>query len=82
MYTPSPVPHDSLTGMERYLQQELQRIADHFRSFSVDGVQLAVRNVAPSKPRDGLVVFADGTNWNPGTGRGVYVYSSGAWVKL
>lgn len=39
-------------------------------------------NAAPSKKREGMIVFADGTNWNPGTGKGVYAYYSGAWNKL
>lgn len=35
--------------------------------------------------RDGLLAFADGTNWNPGGGgEGLYRYESGAatWVKV
>lgn len=36
-------------------------------------------NVAPDKPRDGNVAFADGTHWNPGSGRGLYYYRNGAW---
>ena len=39
-------------------------------------------NVAPAKPREGMVRGADGTNWNPGGGKGVYAYYSGTWNKL
>jgi hypothetical protein len=39
-------------------------------------------NVAPDKPFEGLTVGADGTNWNPGGGKGVYTYYSSAWNKL
>ena len=39
-------------------------------------------NVAPTKPREGIMRYADGTNWNPGGGRGLYHYQAGAWVKL
>jgi len=35
----------------------------------------------PGKPREGQVVYADGTDWNPGQGAGVYVYSGSAWTK-
>ena len=35
----------------------------------------------PAKPVDGDLLFADGTNWDPGDGRGFYYYDSG-WVKL
>lgn len=36
----------------------------------------------PAKPRDGMTVYADGTNWNPGGGEGFYGRENGAWVKL
>lgn len=39
-------------------------------------------DVAPTKPREGMIYGADGTNWNPGTGKGIYAYYGGAWVKL
>ena len=42
-----------------------------------------VSNVVPSKPRAGDVRYADGSNWNPGSGQGLYIYlSTGAWSKL
>ena len=42
------------------------------------------RHVAPKKPRTGMVVLADGTDWDPGSGRGVYVYDEdiSAWRFL
>lgn len=47
-------------------------------------VQLEPQYVAPSKPREGMVVMADGVSWKPnGTGgQGFYGYRSGAWVLL
>lgn len=50
---------------------------------TLDLIRLTEINVAPDKPRDGDVRFADGTNWNPGgTGRGFYGFYTGAWHKL
>lgn len=45
--------------------------------------RLEVISVAPAKPRNGLY-FADGTAWNPGAGRGLYLYdeSTGLYTKL
>jgi len=37
---------------------------------------------APSNPQEGMVVWADGTNWNPGSGAGLYEYRGGSWQKL
>jgi hypothetical protein len=28
------------------------------------------------------VVFADGTAWNPGSGRGLYYYDTNAWTHI
>lgn len=82
MYTPTPVPRGNLEALENYLESELQRLAIDLEANIIAKVQLAETFVVPSKPRDGLLVFADGTSWNPGSGRGIYVYSSSAWVKL
>ena len=40
---------------------------------------LDVTTAAPSKPRDGDARYADGTNWNPGSGEGLYDYYDGSW---
>lgn len=44
---------------------------------------LGVLNVAPIRPRDGMIAYADGTNWNPGAGgEGVYAYYNSTWNRL
>ena len=45
-------------------------------------LQLTVQHVAPIGPADGFIAYADGTDWNPGSGKGVYEYRTGAWYKL
>lgn len=39
---------------------------------------------APTKPRTGDIRFADGTQWNPGSGRGIYYFDAtgGIWIQL
>lgn len=37
---------------------------------------------APIKPRDGDIHYADGVNWNPGGGQGVYYFDGSGWVQL
>lgn len=37
---------------------------------------------APVNPSDGMIVGADGTSWNPGSGAGYYGYRNGAWHFL
>lgn len=41
-----------------------------------------VTNVEPLRPTEGMVRIADGTNWDPGSGAGMYLYLGGAWNKL
>lgn len=62
-------------GIERYLQEELQKISDAVMLLADNPIQ--IRDVAPTRPRNGLY-YADGTNWNPGSGKGVYRYDEGA----
>jgi len=39
-------------------------------------------HVAPARPRDGMIRRADGTDWDPGDGEGLYQRLSGTWEKL
>lgn len=36
----------------------------------------------PSVIEEGLLVRADGTNWNPGYGPGIYQWRVNEWVKV
>ena len=76
-YTPGP----GLGAIDAAVKRELDRISQATRG-AAPYVQLQVLAVAPDRPRKGMMVYADGTNWNPGSGAGVYVYSGTAWVQL
>jgi hypothetical protein len=76
-YVPGPVPADAFP----WLVRELQAISQADRA-STPAVYLQALAVAPDKPRDGMVVYANGTNWNPGSGAGVYVRKGAVWVLL
>lgn len=78
MYSPRFVPSE---GLQQFLEVEHRAIAEAMNS-PVPWLQLEVRYVAPEKPRDGMVVLADGATWNPGSGAGMYLRLGGAWVKL
>jgi microcystin-dependent protein len=39
-------------------------------------------NAPPDKPREGMIRGADGTNWNPGSGKGLYIYVDATWKRL
>lgn len=69
-------PEDLLT----YINSEFNKI-----TITLDRLEQMVldqTNVVPSKPRDGMLKYADGVNWNPGAGQGIYAYYGGVWNKL
>jgi len=65
-YTPS-LYHGG--AIERYVQEELQRLSEVI--VPIEDGAMEIRHVAPEKPRNGLF-YADGTDWDPGSGKGVY----------
>lgn len=80
-YVPRPMKgSEELEELRKYVEDELLAIS---RDLS-ETVALELRPIyaAPTRPREGMIVFADGTSWNPGGGKGAYQYLSGAWVKL
>lgn len=77
-YTPLDPPPTIDQEMARYVIEELRRIATAF-DLVLDVDKL---NVAPDKPRDGMIRYADGSNWNPGSGAGLYIYKGSSWVLL
>ena len=50
--------------------------------FQEVALAMATSYAAPGKPQDGMIVKADGTHWDPGSGAGFYGYSGSAWVLL
>jgi len=47
-----------------------------------DGFVLVAPTGEPAPAEDGMIAYADGVNWNPGSGEGFYGYYNGAWHKL
>lgn len=78
-YTPEILPRGQ--DLAEYLQRELSRIAAEFTLIE-EGRGKPILYVEPPKLRDGMLVYADGTAWNPGSGAGFYERRGGAWVKL
>lgn len=78
-YQPGDPPADP-AQLQRYLREEqlkwkaaLDALADGF---------LPVVHAPPARPRDGMLRNADGTDWEPGSGAGLYRYGAGAWHFL
>ena len=79
MYVPKLPPAGS--PLAEYIYAEFLRISEEIGLIR-EGRGLSVLASAPKKPREGMIVIADGTNWNPGAGLGAYEFKAGVWVKL
>jgi hypothetical protein len=42
----------------------------------------SISHVAPTRLKEGMIRQADGTDWNPGAGAGLYQYRSGSWARI
>jgi hypothetical protein len=62
-----------------YCAKEFQALQDSLNSAIWE---LPTSYKAPDKLRAGMIVLADGTEWNPGSGAGFYGYYGGSWHKL
>lgn len=80
-YAPGHPPDDP-RELQRFLIEELQKIGAAIAALALG--HLDMTTVAPPKPRNGDVAYADGSLWNPGSGVGVYYYkgATSAWVFL
>ncbi len=81
-YEPPSTTPVNARDFQAWVLDELRHIADAMSELETDLILLKEWNAEPDKLYNGLVAYADGTNWNPGSGRGVYAYENGVWVKL
>ena len=80
-YRASSTPEiQDLAALTEFVRREFKRIEED--SLVQDFLYLKKSYAAPAKPRDGMVVLADGTSWNPGAGAGYYGYNGGTWTKF
>jgi len=79
-FVAGPIP----THEDPTIQSLLRIIWDLFISLEGDVTQLTLTEIhtAPQNPQNGQIWYADGTDWNPGSGRGVYIFKGSAFVFL
>jgi hypothetical protein len=80
-YEPTPIPQD-YSPLRSWLATQLRKISDVLRAPTVSGVHFDILHAEPARYSDGDVIMADGADWNPGAGGGLYQRFGGAWVKL
>ena len=79
-YTPNPVP-DNPEDLPKYIFEELIKLQGALQENPVTFI--AIKNVAPDRIKQGDIVYADGSNFNPGSGEGIYFRNAaGNYTKL
>ncbi len=80
-------PPSRIGGVEEYTDLLATWMAEQFRRLAFISqeyayLQIAELHEAPDRPENGMIILADGTDWDPGSGAGFYGRSAGAWVLL
>lgn len=78
----APVPENTPRGLKEWLTRHFRLVGVNLQNPHPQTIALDQLNAEPERPQDGLIVYADGTNWDPGSGQGIYAYYGSAWVKL
>lgn len=84
-YVPEPFPVNADSDqMARWLEREFQKIEEMLSSLLLNPMEVSYAPPEKLPTEDILFAFADGTQWNPGSGRGFYYYdpSLAAWKKV
>ncbi len=77
-YTPDPAPENT-EELPGYLANSLAKVGGMLNSATRNFAPL---NEAPPKPTEGDIASADGDSWDPGDGRGLYMYNGTEWVQI
>ena len=81
-YKPQTVNTATTANIVSWVFRELTRISNTFTQQKAN-TNIPVIHEAPEKPQVGDLRFADGINWNPSHGAGLYLYNqNGSWVRL
>ena len=82
MFSPDPFDGRSIEEVILWAETQYQKLANIFAELEIDSIRLVVQNAEPAHPRQGHIYYADGTNWNPGSGAGIYYYTGSVWTLL
>lgn len=77
-YSPSPIPDVGDPPLQEWLRRELRSIQAGFEFVN----DYDVMHAPPDKVKEGMARYADGVDWNPGAGKGLYLYNGTTWNKL
>ncbi len=84
---PDNVPFEVKEWMRRVVSQMtffMNDVANLVNEGKFDRLRFTIIEQEPEAASifDGMVVYADGTSWDPGSGEGLYERNNGSWQKL
>ena len=83
MFQPDPYSGRTLEELTVWVETQYAKLANVLSEFEPDSIRFNVHHSEPDKPRQGHLYFADGSNWNPGSGEGFYFYDSNdTWTPV
>ncbi|MBW8034092.1 MAG: hypothetical protein FVQ79_00040 [Planctomycetes bacterium] len=82
MYEVTLAPTKDTLELSRAVQTELAKVGEVLSTYTE--IPIPQMHVEPAKPREGMLRYSDGADWNPvGTGVPTFVaYTGGAWRNL
>lgn len=80
LYQPETIQSEDPAEITAWMGRELNKISQALQQSSARKID--VLHAEPAKPRPGMVVTADGTDWDPGSGEGPYMYIGGTWLPM
>ena len=78
-FNPADPPADP-EQLQRYLRDFNVMLGAVIRLLVAGHLDMAT--VAPTKPRNGDMAYADGVSWNPGGGKGLYMSNGAVWTLI
>jgi hypothetical protein len=78
-YSPGDPPIDP-GQLQRFLREELAKISASISALAAGHLDKTTE--APAKQRDGDIRYADGANWDPGGGKGLYMFNGSIWTLI
>jgi hypothetical protein len=75
------IPPSNPADLPQFLTQELQNINRALNEKN-EFLSLGMLYTPPPKPFDGMIILADGVQFDPGSGGGFYGYRAGSWRFL
>lgn len=66
--------------LRQYSEREFQLIAQALQE--TRELELRPSSVPPARPRTGMIVYADGSNWDPGEGAQPYYFDGTLWKPI